>query len=214
MPVVESYEQLKSMVMEDTVLSHGAVYLLVLADQLSPGVYPFQRTERWGQTQEEDRECFKRLYEKEGLSTYDIGQLTSWHQATIATHVELIDRRRVSKLHREANELKKTKETLYFKTDKLNITDEGKEIGIGFPHIKFTMHMPKEEKCDISLFFSRPSYLGYIIEPGIELFYSPSRGHVGLTVDGFMAKYIDYTVELFQNVMGSIGLDDVLLVER
>jgi len=187
MPVVESYEQLKSMVMEDTVLSHGAVYLLVLADQLSPGVYPFQRTERWGQTQEEDRECFKRLYEKEGLSTHD---------------------------HREANELKKTKETLYFKTDKLNITDEGKEIGIGFPHIKFTMHMPKEEKCDISLFFSRPSYLGYIIEPGIELFYSPSRGHVGLTVDGFMAKYIDYTVELFQNVMGSIGLDDVLLVER
>jgi hypothetical protein len=211
MPLVKTKEQLISKLLEEGDISNGSVYLLALAGKLNPSAFPLSiKGEKREETLDEvGKKSFKRLYENEGLTNDDIQYLTGWGQTTIYNSLREMnvktDPKRRSKLRREAMRLESTQKTMYFETKQLNIDQDDNRVVIKFPDGSIMSSNLQKE-------YYLTSSLHQFPNNRVQLFYSPSKGYLGLTVDGFMAKYNEYVVQLFQKAMHSLGLTDVKFV--
>lgn len=211
MPIVETKEQYISNILEETQgVEYSSIFLLALLDKINPDVFPLTlKGDKERAVTNKDRETSKRLYENTELTVDDICRLTGWSDGSVYQHLKAmdveIDPGRRSKLTREFNRLKWDEKTFYFETNQLIIERKNNIIRLEFPAGGYASFYATEEH-DLSAF------VGEYIDSPIKFFYSPSRGHLGLKVDGFTAEYSKYVVPLFQKVMRSLGLSDVKLV--
>ncbi len=215
MPTMETKEGYISKILEEKSLYRGNIIRLAILDRLTPDVFPLTlRGDKLRRVRKEDEETFKKLYEKAELIVMNIGYLTGWEDKTIYRHLREMgvksDPSRRSETVKEEREFRYDRNTLYFETNQ-PIVEEVREnvIRLDFSKVKsqeFWDGPGGLEEFDLSELIKE--HVNFC-----EFFYSPSKGYLGLKVDGFMGKYPKYIERFFQNVMGLLGLTDVRLVK-